>query len=127
MRKLAVSPDPKPAARVSDPVLLSGLHRLWWSCFLCDALRGGGVRLSLHHVHKHPRDDVRENLVMLCGDGTSGCHGLIEHADRQARQRLARMIRIERPDTFGYLAQKLGSAVAADEWLRRYAVGKENP
>lgn len=114
--------DPKPPARVRDPALLASLHRLSFECFLCETLHGP---FSLHHIHKHPRDDVSENLVYLCGDGTRGCHGLIEHADRQARTRLVRLLRLHRPDTFRYLSQKLGSAVAADEWLRRYAVGKE--
>jgi hypothetical protein len=60
---------------VRDPVLLSILHRDWRECALCGQHRG---RLSLHHISKHPRDDVEANLVMLCGSGTTGCHGEIE-------------------------------------------------
>lgn len=115
--------DPKPPARVKDPELLAELHREWWACFLCDAI---GVRLSVHHVHKHPRDDLRENAVMLCGDGVLGCHGKIEAADLHARAALVVLIKTERPDIIDYLAVKLKTPEAADEWLRSYALGKEN-
>lgn len=113
--------DPKPPARVKNGPLLALLHHEWRECFLCDAIN---VRLSLHHVHKHPRDDLRSNLVMLCGSGTTGCHGEIEHAAPGARARLVREIRVRRPDVFAYLRTKLGGAIAADEWLRSYAEGK---
>lgn len=108
-------PDPKPAARVRDPVLLKILHRDWRECVLCGEHRG---RLSLHHVSKHPRDDVRENLVMLCGDGVRGCHGAIEAGGREARELLGKHIVEERPDVIEYLNQKLGEGRAA-AWLER--------
>lgn len=115
--------DPKPAARARDPELLRALHVEWRECALADldlpACLGASPR-SLHHVHRHPRDDVRANLVMLCGSGTTGCHGAIEHADEETRRALGRHIRIHRPDTFGYLREKLGGPIQADEWLRRY-------
>lgn len=113
--------DPKPPARVKDGPLLALLHHEWTECFLCGAIN---VRLSLHHVHKHPRDDLRSNLLMLCGSGTTGCHGDIEHARGDSRARLVRRIRVFRPDVFDYLRTKLRSAIAADEWLRSYAEGK---
>lgn len=113
--------DAKEEGRVVDPDLLAALHREWYECFICSAIN---VRLSLHHVHKHPRSDLRENLVLLCGDGVSGCHGDVEHARGTKRADLARRLRISRPDVFGYLSRRLGSSIAADEWLRRYAEGK---
>lgn len=106
--------DPRPPARVRDPDLLKRLHREWKECALC--LETG--RLSLHHIRKHPRDDLRQNLVMLCGDGTTGCHGLIELNDPVASLQLGRYILASRPDTIAYLAFKLGPLGGTD-WLRR--------
>lgn len=123
-------PDPKPAARVKDPLLLNRLHYRQRECELADFLHPGDPyaprvhRLSAHHVHKHPRDDVEGNLTMLCGDGTTGCHGRIEHADLEARGALVRMIRYSRPDVFLYLTHKLGGSIQADDYLRRLANGK---
>lgn len=116
-----MSADPKPPARVRDPELLRRLHLKWRDCALslADLPYCLGVsRLSLHHIHKHPRDDLRENLVMLCGSGTTGCHGAVERADPDARRELAKYIRFYRPDTYAYLIEKLGGVEAAREWLR---------
>lgn len=106
--------DPRPAARVKDPDLLKKLHREWKECVLCLET----YRLSLHHIHKHPKDDVRANLVMLCGDGTTGCHGFIEHKDPSVLLQLGGYILGSRPDTIAYLAFKIGPASCTD-WLRR--------
>jgi len=112
-------PDPPPPRRVDDPELLRRLRWEWrGQCALEDETCV--TWLSLHHIHKHPRDDVRPNLVMLCGDGVAGHHGRIEHADRAARAALAGHILSERPDTVGYLIEKLRGAEQAMEWLRRY-------
>ena len=127
IRSTAVSPDLKPPARVRDPELLRALHLRWRTCPLCesDDVRGA-LGLSLHHIHKHPRDDVEANLVMLCGDGTRGHHGLVEHHDPHAMKLLERHLRVHRPDVFTYLAGKLGGAIAADEWLRNLTRSKLN-
>lgn len=109
-------PDPKGPKRIKDPTLLSILHRDWRTCALCGETR----RLSLHHIHKHPRDDVRGNLVMLCGDGVQGCHGLIEAAHRETREWLGLYIIKDRPDVIEYLSEKLGSGTAARAWIERY-------
>lgn len=49
--------------------------KLWPSCRCC-----GGRAHSLHHLVPRSRggDDVAANLVGLCGDGTTGCHGAVE-------------------------------------------------
>lgn len=55
-----------------------------WSCLRC-GVNLIGRRYSIHHRFprrmggtRDPRiNDVR-NLVLLCGDGTRGCHGWIE-------------------------------------------------
>lgn len=115
--------DPKPPARIRDGALMALLHHEWRECALTEyglpACLGMSPR-SLHHIHRHPRDDVRANLVMLCGSGTTGCHGAIEHADPETRLALGGYLRVRRPDTVAYLRAKLGGELAADEWLGRY-------
>lgn len=89
-------PDWRPPKRVRDPELLRRLHLRWRACALADETC---VRvLSLHHLQKHPRDDVEANLVMLCGSGTTGHHGLIEHHDRETVLRLNAYLKQWRPD-----------------------------
>lgn len=100
-------PDPRPPARVRNPVLLKILHVEWRECALCGAT---GPRLSLHHLRKHPRDDVRPNLVMLCGDGVHGCHGDVEAGDRAKRLDLGTYLLAHRPDAVDFLGLP---------WIRR--------
>lgn len=111
-----VEPDPRPIGRIRDPKLLRDLHFEWRECVLCLWTHGLGFPLSLHHVCKHPRDDVRENLVMLCGDGVRGCHGRIEANDREALQKLGRYLRRERPDVLLHLEWRMGRS-GAREWF----------
>ena len=96
------------------------LHLRWRSCSLCGATRD----LSLHHIlprRPHLGDDVEDNLVMLCGDGVRGCHGLIHLGNPVTLGRMNEHIREERPDVLDYLEQKLGDQARAAAWLdRRY-------
>lgn len=73
------SSAPKPVKRIVNPKALPLRHEV--RCPLCGA---GGERLTRHHAL--PRslrgDDVPENLVWLCGDGTQGCHGVLETMHR---------------------------------------------
>ena len=117
--------DPKPPPRVRDGTLLKALHRRWQECSLCHGTAYTEGRLSLHHVHRHPRDDVEGNLVMLCGDGTRGCHGRIEANDPVALSLLGAHIVSERPDTILYLRAKLGDG--ADGWMQRRLLIEEAP
>lgn len=107
--------DPKPAKRIKDPKLLAQLHRQLRDCALCGDV-GLLIGLSLHHIHRHPRDDVRANLVMLCGSGTTGCHGDIEARDYATLESLGIYLRAERPDFLDYLTGKLGIEQAR-EWI----------
>ena len=75
--------------------------------------------MSLHHIYRHPRDDVRANLIWLCGSGTTGHHGLITHNDPDALAALYAVLLRYRPDTLEYLSERLGGAEAATEWLTR--------
>lgn len=110
-------PDPKPESRIKDSGLLRACHQQWRECALCGEHRG---RLSLHHIWKHPRHDVRGNLVMLCGDGVQGCHGRVEAGDRVVRRLLGEHIRDERPDVLEFLARMAGGEEAANAWLERH-------
>jgi hypothetical protein len=109
--------DAKPAKRIKDPDLLARLHLRWRSCALCGGTAWPG--LSLHHVHRHPRDDVQGNLVMVCGSGATGCHGLIEAHDPAASRALRIHIDTGRHDVIEYLDGKLGGLDAAFAWLDR--------
>lgn len=101
--------------RVKDPELLKRLHLDWKECVLCLET----FRLSLHHIHRHPRDDVEANLVMLCGDGTTGCHGLIESRDLTTSRELGQYILASRPDTISYLIEKTGGPIPFADWMQR--------
>jgi len=83
---VAGQPDPKDGPRVRDPALLRRLHQEWRECAICSTSRG---RLSLHHIRNKPRHDTRDNLIMLCGDGTTGCHGRVTANDPVALRLLA--------------------------------------
>lgn len=72
----------------------------------------------MHHVSKHPRDDLRANLVMLCGHGTAGCHGGVEAHDELVSIALSLHIRTFRPDTLAYLDERFPQE-GADAWLSR--------
>jgi hypothetical protein len=109
-------------SRIVDPELLRQLHREWQECLICHGTAYSEGRLSLHHVHSSPRNDVRGNLVMLCGDGVRGCHGKITLNDEATLHELGLRIKDERPDVILYLVAHLGDDQAED-WLRRkYAV-----
>jgi len=108
-------PDPKRGPRVRDKQLLQELHLRWRECALC----GATDPLSLHHINNKPRDDVEPNLVMLCGDGVRGCHGLIEGQDGSTVKALATYLLEKRPDTVAYFMGLWGSIAAADWFSRR--------
>lgn len=111
-----MTPDPRPPPRVRDPHLLKRLHWGWrGECAIADTRCVEWF--SLHHIHRHPRDDVQPNLAMLCGDGVAGHHGAIEAHHLQACRDFARYLLTERLDTIEYLGQKLGRPEAVKEWL----------
>lgn len=110
----ASSADPKPRARIRDKDLLRRLHLRWRECALADGTCAHG--LSLHHISKHPRDDVEGNLVMLCGSGTTGHHGRIEAWNETGRRALGTYLLLERPDVLDYIANRYGNVEGA-AWL----------
>lgn len=54
-----------------------------WACARC-----GHVAQSVHHRLPRSRGGPHDlfNLVALCGDGTRGCHGWVEHNPEAARE-----------------------------------------
>lgn len=62
------------------------------ACFLRDrvCVRCGRAvgRFSLHHrrMRSHPFDGLHEpsNLILLCGSGTTGCHGWVHAHPKEA-------------------------------------------
>lgn len=113
MVKRSYTPDPKPAKRVKNPKVMKSLHVRGVICVLC------GKPGSLHHVYPRSQggDDVPENLLGLCGTGTTGHHGLIENGDESARSLLGLYLALERTDTIFYITDKLGTEEGM-EWLR---------
>lgn len=75
-------------------------------CRVCGAAAYTG-NTSLHHLV--PRsgggDDVEDNLVPLCGSGTTGCHGKIESRDKEASRRLRANLS---KDEYEYVVRKKG-------------------
>ena len=117
-----MNPLPKPAGRRKDANLLAVLHLRWQECALCYATKYTAGRTSLHHISSSPRDDVEANLVMLCGDGTTGCHGLITAYELNKCRELATYLREQRPDALAYLDERF-PLEGADAWLQRVLRG----
>ena len=70
--------------------------------------------IGLHHLIGRDLlgDDVAENLIPLCGDGTTGHHGLAQELDRATCSQIRRtMLRSEA----AYVKLKLGGV-----WLDRW-------
>jgi len=103
--------DPKPIRR-KKATRVEWRHLRNAKCGPCRVCGGNGN--SLHHLV--PRslggDDVADNLVPLCGTGTTGCHGLIEH--REPRALAALRYSLTR-DERNYAAGKKGV-----HWIARY-------
>jgi hypothetical protein len=110
MAKEFKGPDPKPTKRVKDKKVMKRMHTRGVICVLC------GKPGSIHHVYD--RSDVPENLVGLCGSGTTGHHGYITGEDEQTRRELGEYILLNRDDIIFYVIGKLGEE-AGKEWLLR--------
>jgi 5-methylcytosine-specific restriction endonuclease McrA len=79
------------------------------SCRLC-----GERAETAHHLVPRSRggDDVHENLMEVCGDGTRGCHGHIEARTGEARQQVRTSMTGAELE---YVLRKKGAA-----WLQRH-------
>lgn len=104
--------DPRPAKRHradSNEWFFMRRHFSKSPCRVC----GSGWD-SLHHLYPRGQggDDAIENLIPLCGSGTTGCHGLVENHNRAARA----TVRATLTDANRwYLTYKLGHRAAG--WL----------
>lgn len=107
-------PIPKPPPRIINP--RAGTQKLMdeGRCRLCDVtaqvLFLRGIGLTRHHLIPrgqggHDHDD---NLIPLCGNGTTGCHGDVEHYRRMARERLRRKLHPEEIRHVNARATELG-------------------
>lgn len=123
--KRSYEPDPKPRptqrrpARTVDPTATRAAVLRERGCVVC-----GRPAATGHHVLPRGRggDDVAENLVALCGSGTTGCHGDIENRDPAASRALGDYLVAERRDVVAYLRRKLGIRPARAFLYRRYHV-----
>lgn len=108
---------PKKTARTVDKKATRRAVQRRRACAICGEPASDG-----HHVlgRGSPNfgDDFPENIVPLCGSGTTGCHGLITANDITARRQLGEHIVLERPGVIAYVLDKLGDERGAD-WLAR--------
>jgi hypothetical protein len=117
-------PDPRPRRRVrlssvKYALLRAELLVLWPLC----ATGCGRLAHSAHHVvPRGDGDDTLDNLVGLCGDGTRGCHGDVEHRRNGARERVRAHIESERPRVAAYVIERKGQA-----WFDRHYPHQEVP
>jgi hypothetical protein len=88
-----VEPDPRPSKRLrASQADWSDIHKEFSHacCVSC-----GLPYQSLHHVVPRSQggDDYKANLAPMCGDGTRGCHGILEsHAP--GWERIAAAVRV---------------------------------
>jgi hypothetical protein len=115
-------PDPKPPKRhrATQAEWKRLRRRKLGPCRVC----GTWSRISLHHLVGRDLggDDTEDNLVPLCGSGTTLCHGKVEHFIREACQTLRLTL------TPRELAYVIGTK--SEHWLeRRYPLpdGVEDP
>ena len=98
--------DPKPPARIratADEWVKLRTEKLG-PCRVCQT----PFKPTLHHLLARSLggDDVADNLVPLCGSGTTGCHGLVEAREPWACSLLGqRLTAAER----AYVAAKKGA------------------
>jgi hypothetical protein len=128
---VAGQPDWKAAPRIEDKDAQphDGVPLLTGVCPLCERWVGR-AGLSRHHVVPKGRggaggDDLPENLVWVCGDGTRGCHGVLTHRGRgdhglpyeQVALRLLRYL-ARFPAYVSYASRKRHHGWAVDYYLR---------
>ena len=104
--------DPKPAKRIVDGD--AGRIKIAFEgrCRCC------GRAWSLNRAHLVARgqggDDVDDNIVPLCGSGTTGCHGALTAHTRDWRIVAARLRENLTPAEVAYCVEK-----KSQDWLDR--------
>lgn len=97
-------------------------------CERCGTAVVGDVNRSTHHRRhlgmggsKRASSATPCNLIRLCGDGTTGCHGWIEHHDKLARQQ---GLVVGQNDNPAFVPVKLMDPVSLQlHWVLLLAVG----
>lgn len=124
-----VQPDWKPDAPIRDPAVFDWFHAQGFLCLVC------GTDQDVNAAHLYGRgkggDDVKANLVPLCGSGSFGCHGAYDNGHSHiveidvkitpelVRLTIGRWLRSDDgSDARWYLTGKLG-LLGAKEWARR--------
>lgn len=82
-------------------------------CRLCGRVSSNG-----HHLVYRSQGgaDDPDNIIPLCGSGTTGCHGKIHAHDHEARLAVGFSLRDEERR---YLVRKFGDNRRAAAWLER--------
>lgn len=101
-------PDWKPERRIVDIYAGNDKLRAEGKCRLCGAaaaIRG----LTRHHLVPRGQrgDDISDNIIPLCGDGTRGCHAEVEYRTKGYRPRLRRKLTA---DELAYIIDKKGAS-----------------
>lgn len=125
-------PDVKPRPRVKDP-RASARKRIadpW--CRPCRRLGVFVAATNCHHLLGKGQggDDVEDNLIPICGSGSTGCHGAIHgtpYTHPTGGRRIAQDVRRDigltlRMTEVECLVERLGEAHALDHLLRLYHV-----
>lgn len=117
-------PHPKPvkrkrkAIRVIDAKATTRAVLAQPRCSICPKPSANG-----HHVlgRGSPNfgDDVPENIVALCGSGTTGCHGEVEARREWALRSLGEFVVARRHDTVAYIHGKLG-VEPGNAWIEKH-------
>lgn len=106
--------DPKPERRIRDPHAGISKATREGRCRACGRRPRGHGLDSLNRAHLVPKgqrgDDVDENIVPLCGSGTSGCHGALT-SHPAGWQRVAARLRANlRDEEIAYIVTKKSQA-----------------
>ncbi len=112
-RRFRVKASPQRWAEIRDKKL--------GDCYVCRYLGvEQGKPSTLHHVVSKSLggSDCESNCVPLCGTGTTGCHGRVEHHEPDTCATFAAALQLYDDAAYVYAVEKLGE----DGWLRRYGV-----
>ena len=132
------------APRIVEPAFLRAALIRYPECAAC-----GDPAANAHHVipkgYRPPGDDLIQNIVGLCGTGTSKCHGAFHgnpyvvrtpvgtggsmwmerRTSEWVKERIGEHLLAERPDVIEYVESRLGDAA----WYflgRYYYLSKED-
>lgn len=109
--------DFKPEPRIKDSDALARARLMFDECASC-----GKPPANAHHFLPKGSpwhgDDVVENIVLLCGSGSFGCHGAVHGSPYQdgsrrwttmeVRAAIGEHVLAQRPDVIEYVLTKLG-------------------